>query len=122
MQTADNRVWLFVWSPPFPLLENYFLSFDVTWTVLLLRVFHLTVPKPALDRRQQQLGQQLDQQRADVCSYLAQTGAPQVPQAEKTQSQNQKDQCQDQSQTPGIVEPGLLFFPSFNLRTTDFSD
>lgn len=55
MQTADNRPWLFVWSPPFPLLENYFLPFDAIWTVLPLRVFHPPVPKPALDGGQRQI-------------------------------------------------------------------
>lgn len=58
MQTADNLLWLFVWSPPrthpsFPWLENYFLPFDVTWTVLLLRVFHLTAPTHTRTRRRQ---------------------------------------------------------------------
>lgn len=50
-------------------------------------------------------------------SYLPQTGAPQIPQAENTESQNEEDQSQDQSHPLVGVVLGLLLFSNLNLQT-----
>lgn len=52
----------------------------------------------------------------DVQSYLPQTGAPQIPQAENTQSQNKEDQSQNQSHSLVDVVFSFLLFSRFNLQ------
>ncbi len=51
----------------------------------------------------------------DIRTYLPQTGAPQIPQAENTESQNEKDQSQNQSHSLVSVVLGLLLFARLNL-------
>lgn len=59
----------------------------------------------------------IGKQWADSLSYLPQTGAPQVSQAENRESQNEEDQRQNQSHSLVGVEFALLLFSHLNLQT-----
>ena len=59
----------------------------------------------------------IGKQWADTLSYLPQTGAPQVSQAENRESQNEEDQRKNQSQSLVGVVFALLLFSHLNLQT-----
>lgn len=60
------------------------------------------------------------EQWGDIWTYLPQTGAPQISEAENAETQNEEDQSQNQSHALVRVVLGLLLLSRLNLQTIGF--
>lgn len=78
--------------------------------------FICLLSRPHLQQRVVVIRLMTGKQWLDILPYLPQTGAPEISQAENTESQNKEDQSESQSHSLVGVVLGLLLFSHLNLR------